>query len=234
MLEIVAAVVVLASMPPTGFDPLEKVSAASVEDRKALADAIKKASRCGEKGRPSVADFDAVTVGWGWKPAHLYILPLELETALRKHDEANPTARLGGPPLDFHGVGANLMLCINGMYLLTQEALCEHVSGLVGKKVETATFAAVVVDHLKGLKTEQERKEFVAKLVTAQKCVRAAAKETGYCLVSDEEDCRRVIVKTHGISSEPERILDRLAAVKKEYKEAFEKHLTAAAAPPKK
>src|SRR5688572_14025819 len=96
---------------PVGTSPLgdaaNELPAAAAKDRRRLTDAIKAASHIGEKGRPSVADFDAVTVGWGRQAAHLYVLPLDLEEALRRHDAQHPDAPLGGGPLDFHAVDKN-------------------------------------------------------------------------------------------------------------------------------
>src|SRR4051812_20996653 len=102
MVGLLAAILAIGSVGP--FDPDDEVPAAAVKDRKSLVDAIKAASRCGETGHPSAADFDAATIGWGRKAAHLYILPLVLEDALRRYDAAHPDAPLGGPPLDFHRV----------------------------------------------------------------------------------------------------------------------------------
>src|SRR6266700_3485713 len=132
-------------------EPAERLPAAAAADRRRLTDAIKAASRCGAKGRLSVADFDAVTVGWGRQAAHLYILPLDLEDALRRYEAAHPDAPLGGPPLDFHAADKNLVLCVGGVHDMVQEALCEHLTGLVGRKVKPANIGRVLVDHLKGL-----------------------------------------------------------------------------------
>ena len=77
-----------------------------------LTDAIKAASRLGEMTRPSAADFGAATVGWGRQAAHLYILPLNFEAAIRAHDRAHPEAPLGGPPLDFHAADKETSLAL--------------------------------------------------------------------------------------------------------------------------
>src|SRR5215470_16978658 len=106
-------------------EPAEPLPPAAAEDRRRLTEAIKSASRISAKSRPSAADFDAATVGWGRQAAHLYILPLNFEEALRRYDAAHPDAPLGGPPLDFHGVGANLLLCVGGVHEIAQETLCE-------------------------------------------------------------------------------------------------------------
>jgi hypothetical protein len=213
----------------------DEVPAAAVEDRKRLTDAIKKASRVGEKGRLSVADFDAVvSLGWGREPAHLYILPRDLEDALKRHDDANPNDKLGGPPLHFHAADKNLMLCVRGMHEASQKILFGHLSGLVGKKVEAGNAGRVLVEHLKGLRTARERKEFVAKLVAAQQCIRAAAKESRLCLVSDETDCEAVFKRVNAIGADLGGVVERVAAAEKEFQAAFENCLKAKETPPKK
>jgi hypothetical protein len=205
-----------------------ELPAAAAEDRRQLMEAVKKASRCGEKGRPSVADFDAyVNLGWARKAAHLYILPLDFEDALRRYDAANPDAKLGGSPLDFHAVDKNLILCVGGVHDMLQEALCEYLSGLVGKKVGSANIGRVLVDHLKGLPAK-DRTEFITKLVATQGCLRLAAKESALGLVSDEADCAKVMKRVNELSAEPAEVLDRVAKAQKEFKAAFEKCVKAA------
>lgn len=187
------------------------LSPAVAEDRRRLADAIKTASRCGEEGRLSAADFDAViSLAWSRKAVHLYILPLDLEDALRQHDQANPEDRLGGPPLDFHAVDKNLVLCMGGVHDMIQETLCEYLTSAVGQKVEPSTIGRIVVDHLKGLPAKS-RTEFIAKLVVAQRCLRSAAKESALGLVSDEADCEKVMKRVYHLGEEPAEIPRLLA-----------------------
>jgi hypothetical protein len=219
---------------PSGLsEPAHQLPAAAAVDRRRLTDAIKAASRCGETGRPTVADFDVATVGWGRQAAHLYILPLDLEDALRRHDAAHPDARLGGPPLDFHAADRNLVLCVGGVHDMIQEALCEYLTDLIGRKVGPGNVGRAVVDHLSRLPAK-DRAEFVAKLVAAQRCLRSAARETALGLVSDETDCAKVIKRVGELGAEPEGAAARVAKANKEFQTAFAKWVKAAAPPAKK
>lgn len=211
-------------------EPAVKLPATVAEDRRRLTEAIKKASRIGEKGQPSAADFDAAAVGWGRQPAHLYILPLDFEDALRRYDAAHPDARLGGPPLDFHAVDQNLVLCVGGVHDLIQETLCAYLTGLIGRKVEPANLGRALVAHLEGLPAK-ERGEVIARLVAAQKCLRSAAREAAVGLVSDETNCAKVIKRVGELGAEPKDVVERIAKANKEFKAAFEKSLKAAADP---
>lgn len=202
---------------------------AVAEDRRKLADAVKAASRCGEMGRPSVADFDAVVnFGWSRKPAEVYILPLELEDALRKHDAANPDAILGDPSLDFHAVDKNLILCVGDVHNLIQESLCDYLAEEIKQKLVPTLVDRIVVEHMKALPAKA-RGEFIAKLVLAQSCLRSAAKESMLGLVSDEADCSKIIKRVGQLGEEPAEILARLAKAKAEFKIAFAKCLKEAA-----
>lgn len=204
-----------------------ELPAAVAEERRLLMEAIKKASRCGEKERLSRADFDAVVnLNWGRKATQLHILPLDFEEALRRHDAAHPDAKLGDASLDFHALDKNLVLCVGGVHDILHETLCEHLSKLVGKKVGTMDLSHVLVAHLKGL-PNKDRPAFIAQLVTVQQCLRSATKESALGLVSDETNCVKVMKRVNEISAEPTAVKDRLAQATKEYKAAFAKCLKA-------
>jgi hypothetical protein len=244
--DFVAVVLVAVGVPPLGTDgrvpalvtyradePAIKLPAAADEDRRRLTDAVKKASQVGETGRPSAADFDAAIVGWGRQAAHLYLLPLDFEDAVRRHDAAHPDAKLGGALPDFHAVDKNLVLCVGGVHDTIQETLSESLTDLVGQTVERANIGRALVDHLKRLPAK-DRAEFVAKLVTAQTCLRSAAREASLGLVSDEADCAKVIRRVGELGANLDAAADRVTKANKEFKAAFEKCVKAAADPPPK
>jgi hypothetical protein len=85
---------------------------------------------------------------------------------------------------------------------------------MVGRKLKPTTLSQSLVDHLKGLPAK-DRPEFVAKLVTTQKCLRSAVREASFGLVSDEANSGKVIKRIGELGAEPTDVVHRLAEANK-------------------